>query len=854
MKFTALLLSGLIISVSVLSQVGEEPARRGNSQGRQNGIRLYGKIVDSKTNRGLEAASVQLFKKSDRSLAGGMLTKPNGDFDIPNVSNRDTFLLEVTTIGYASQEITVNFDPAQNSSEKDLGNIRMVVDARQLGTVTVVGQRPALQMSIDRKSFDVSKSIVSTGGTAIDVMRNIPSVTVDVDGNVLLRNSPPQIFVDGRPTILTLEQIPADHIERVELITNPSAKFDAASVGGILNVVLKKDKKLGMNGLVSAGAGSPDIYTGNLTLNLRQGKFNIFTSGNYNQSGGRARGETFRINKSKGIVEDYFNQFSSNERQRRFGSVRFGIDYYLDNRNTLTLTQNFVRGRNRNSEYQDQEFLDINRVLDHTGERSSDGLNSFNRSNTQLIYRRTFVESGKTFGADLSFNTGSGGENTSISNAFFNPDGSMYSPTNNVRNSGSNNNNQVTLQVDFVDPIGENSKFETGIRTYINDFTSQFNSFSQNNGSEVKLPLSNNYEYREMVNAAYFTYTNKLWGVTYQAGLRAEHSKFDGELVDSAFKFGYQYPNTIDNIFDALFPSLFLTRTIADGQEVQLNYSRRIRRPNFWNLNPFVDINDPFNIRQGNPALRPEFTSNFEFNYNYNYNTGNFLGVIYYNTTAGEITRYSDTITAAQYAQLNNAAVDPGAILNTFINADSENRWGAELTLQQKITDNFDITPTIDMQYTSVKVNNDELNLSNEGFNFETKLILNYRVASRAKWLDKLSFQVTGEYESPDIEPQGKNKEQYVVDAGFRKDFLKDNKATLTFNINDVFNTRRFGSIYDTENFYQDSYRRWNVRSFRVTLSYRFGNANFSLFRRNGERRDDDNDRGRADGGNEGNQ
>jgi Outer membrane receptor proteins, mostly Fe transport len=288
---------------------------------------------------------------------------------------------------------------------------------------------------------------------------------------------------------------------------------------------------------------------------------------------------------------------------------------------------------------------------------------------------------------------------------------------------------------------------------------------------------------------------------------------------------------------------------IADGQEIQLNYSRRIRRPDFWSLNPFVDINDPFNIRQGNPNLRPEFTSNFEFNYNINYNTGNFLGVVYYNTTAGKITRYSDTLSADQYQQLNNAAIDPSAILNTFINADNQNRFGAEFTLSQKITDNFEITPTIDMQYTTVNVKNDELDLSNEGFNWEAKLIANYRVKSRSAIFDKLSFQVTGEYESPEVTPQGKNKENYVVDFGFRKDLLK-NKGTLTFNINDVFNMRRFGNIYDTEDFYQDSYRRWNVRSFRVTFSYRFGDANFSLFRRNGnnerqreERREEPNDR-----------
>ena len=598
MKCFLLLFIGALFSTGVFSQVGDDQARA-DKQGQPGSGKLYGKIVDSKTNKGIEAASVQLFKKNDHSLAGGMLTRPNGDFDIPGISSRDTFLLEITAIGFASQELTVFFGQ-ENTDQKDLGNIKMVADARLLNSVTVVGQRPALQMGIDRKSFDVTKSIVSTGGTAIDVMRNIPSVTVDVDGNVLLRNSPPQIFVDGRPTILTLEQIPADHIERVELITNPSAKFDAASVGGIINVVLKKDKKLGLNGQASIGAGSPDILNGNLTFNLRQGKFNIFTSGNYNQSGGRARGETYRINKSKGVVEDYFNQQSSNERFRRFVSARFGVDYFLDNRNTLTLTQNFVKGRNKNDERQNQEFLDINRVLDHTGQRLSSSRFGFDRSNTQLIYKRTFVESGKSFGADVSFNTGSGNDNTNISNEYFNPDGSVYAPTNFVRNAGNNKNNQLTIQVDFVDPKGEDNKIETGIRTYINDFTSEFNAFSQNNGSEVKLPLSNHYKYREMVNAAYFTYTGKLAGITYQAGLRAEHSKFDGRLVDSAFKFGYQYPDKIDNLFDALFPSLFLTKTIAEGQEVQLNYSRRIRRPDFWNLNPFVDINDPFNIRQGN--------------------------------------------------------------------------------------------------------------------------------------------------------------------------------------------------------------------------------------------------------------
>jgi outer membrane receptor protein involved in Fe transport len=832
MKPVLTLFFAIFITISLCAQENaphNKPAAAGTGK-------LIGRIVDAKNNKGIDAASVQLFQKNTNALAGGMLTKTNGDFDISNISITDTFRLVATAIGYAKQEVIITFDKQAKGGapvEKDLGNIKLMAESQYLGAVTVVAQKPALQMGIDRKTFDVEKNLASAGGTGIDVMRNIPSVTVDVDGNVLLRNNSPQIFVDGRPTILTLDQIPADNIERVELITNPSAKFDAASTGGIINVVLKKNKKLGLNGLVSAGIGSPGIYTGNLALNLRQGKFNFFVNGNYNQSGGRAKSETYRTNKENGNVENYFNQFAFTDRKRKFYSVRFGMDFFLDNRNTFTLTQNFGAGRNSSDEEQNQQYLDINKQAEHVGFRTSDSRSQNQRSSTQLMFRHNFVESGKSISADINYNRGANNDNTNILNTYSFPDGSLYAADSRVHNNGSGRNNQVTIQIDYVDPNGENDKLETGVRTYINDFSSTFNAFSVNNGSETKLPLSNNYKYREMVNAAYITYTGKLWGIGYQAGLRAEHSKFDGELVDSARKFGYQLPQQIDNLFDALFPSLYLSKSIGEGQEIQLNYSRRIRRPDFWQMNPFVDINDPLNIRQGNPALRPEFTNSFEFNYNKTYTTGSFLGVIYFRNTEGDITRYSDTITTAQYQQLNNAAIDPSAILNTFVNAQYQNRWGAELTLQQKVGQHLDITPTIDLQYKKVVSNINNNDLSNEGFNYEAKLIINYRIASKTAFWNKWSFQATGGYESPEVVPQGKRKEMYGIDLGLRKEFLK-NKATFTFNVNDVFNSRKRGSINDTENFYQDSYRRWDVRSFRATFTYKFGKTDFHLFKKNG--------------------
>ncbi len=809
--------------------------------------RMYGKVVDPRTGKGVEAASVQLFMppgggQSPRtdSLVAGMLTRANGDFLFERIPASGRFALLVTAIGFEPVTLTVELTDSREAGrdgkrgfEKDFGNIELKPAIRELEAVTVTAQRPGLVMGIDRKIFNVEKSLVASGGTGLDVMKNIPSVSVDVDGNVLLRNSEPQVFVDGRPTILTLDQIPADNIERVELITNPSAKFDAASGAGIINIVLRKNKRIGLNGMLSAGAGTPGILNGNVNLNMREGKFNFFAIGSYNRFGGIARSQSLRQNKSNGVVEDYFNQYSRGERSRKFRSVRFGVDYFLDNRNTISFTQQFFKGNFSTSETQDQEKLDINKDLEYVGKRFSESESEFGRNNAQLNYVHKFPEQGKEFSFNVNHNWGNGNEESSILNAYFNADGSVYDEPDQVQNTGWNDSRQWTFQADFTDPDGENKKWETGLRTHLNDFSSVFRAYALDNGASQLLPISNNYKYRELTNAVYATYTNKWKTLGLQVGLRAEHSRFDGELVDSARKFGYVYPEKLERIWDALFPSAFLTRQVGEEIEMQVNYTRRIRRPNFWQLNPFVDISDPVNLRQGNPRLRPEFINSFEFNYSQGYGkNNNFLGVVYFRNNPDDITRYSDTISEAQYQQLNNAAVDPNAILNTFVNAQNTNRLGVELTLQHKFNEQFEVVPTIDMQYRKVKANVGGLNLGNEGFNWESKLILNYKTPQATQSIFKnFSIQAIGEYESPEVRAQGKSKPEYSLDLAFRKDFLRDKKANLTISINDVFNSLRFGNIFDTENFYQDSYWRRNVRSFRVSLSYRFGDADFSLRR-----------------------
>jgi outer membrane receptor protein involved in Fe transport len=841
MKKVVLLVALCCCMIAVLSQ---EPAPEQNNEAdnRKGAPGLFGKVVDNKTNKPLEAASVQIFTTINNkdSLIAGMLTKPNGDFLFPDLHLPQKFTVIVTALGYGENYQSVELPGDYGTSKSmNLGNIKLDNQSDLLGAVIVTAQKPALQMGIDRRVFNVDKNLASTGGTAIDVMRNIPSVTVDAEGNVQLRKTSPQLFVDGRPTILTLEQIPADDIERVELITNPSAKFDAASSGGIINVVLKKSKKLGFNGLASAGVGIPNVLTGSLSLNVRKNKFNFFLSTNLNNAGGNSKSESVRQNKDRGIITDYFNQLSTNDRRRKFNNIRFGADYFLNSRNTISVSQNFVNGRFFNYQTQNQEYFDEDYVLTQTGKRTSDYKGWFNRSITKLNYTHNFSKAGRELTADITYNTGNGGNRAAISSYFYLPNGNVANDPSFVNNRGENGNDNYTIQVDYVDPITENTKLEMGLRTFRQDNSSMFNAFALNNNVETKLPLSNNVLYNESVHAAYITYSNKSKIFNYQLGLRGEYARFNGTLVDSAEKFGYKLPLDIGSIFDGLFPSVYLTKQLTENKELQLNFSRRIRRPDFWQLNPFIDINDPLNLTQGNPRVKPEYVNSFEFNYNQKYEKGNFFASLYFRNNTANITRFSDTITTAQYEALNNAAIGENAILNTFINAQFTNRMGAEFTLNYKFG-RLEIIPNVNLQYRRVKAEYNGLNLSNQGFNWNSKMIFNYKIGSKLVVLNNLNIQLINEYESPEVIPQGKNIAEYSTDFALRKEFLKNNVASLTFAINDVFNTRRSGQIYDTDNFYQDSYRRWDVRSFRLSFSYRFGNKDLSFFGQKDKKQEDD--------------
>ncbi len=791
---------------------------------------ISGMVNEPATGKPVIAATIQVFNFNDSLLLSTVSSK-DGSFLLKSLPRTNDLFLSVTAIGFAPYDLAIDWAEADKKGNIGIGKIEMIVTANALDEVVVTGRRKAFEMKLDKRVFNPDAQITAKGGTGVDVLKNIPSVSVDAQGGVELRGSSPQIFVDGRPTILTIEQIAADDIERVEVITNPSSKYDAASSGGIINIVLKKNKARGLNGNVSAGIGYPSILNSYLGLNYRQGKVNYFVTGNYNQSGGLARGETDRTNLENGVPTSSFSQVSENDRLRKNRNVRFGVDYFIDDKNTITVSQGFSGGTGRSIGEQSQTYFDENKNISGTGTRDEIYNWNFNNTSTQFFYKRTFSKMGREITGDFTYNQGSNANTSSFINELFEPGSSTPSSVNRVRNEGGSENDQFTFQVDYVNPYGENGKLEAGLRYFTNDYTSFFNAFSVNGGSESKLPFSNNIAYKERIGAGYLNYGNKIekWGLSYQAGLRVELSDFKGVLLDSNKSFGYEYPGEIGDILKSIFPSLYLTKDLSKNTQLQLNYSRRIRRPNFWQLNPFVDISDPLNVRQGNINLIPETIHAFELNFNNTYDKGNFMISAYYRNNVDDITRYSDTITQEQLDALDNAAINPNAILNTFINADFTNRLGLEFNLQHKFNERFDIMPSVNFQYRHVKAQVGELNLDNKGFNWETQLTANYRVISKKKLLDKFSFQLTGEYESPEVIPQGRTIAETRMDVAIRKDFLKNNKATLVFAIDDVFNSRRWGQNIETPRFKQESYSRWNVRQFKLTFSYRFGSNDFQF-------------------------
>ena len=831
---------------------------------------VYGKIVDAASGKAVPVASVQVVQQKMDSatkqlknvVVAGMLTENNGDFRLENIPLMPPAKLIVTAIGFEEQTLNITFiKPGQkpadimNALDKDMGNIKIRVNSKMLEDVVVTSTSKSLvQLAIDRKIFNVEKDLSAAGGTGIDVLRNVPSVIVDIDGNVTLRNSSPIIYIDGRPSPLSLDQIPADQIQSVEVITNPSAKFDASGgTAGILNIVLKKNRKAGYNGSVRASIDQRGMPGGGLDINVKQGKINVFANVGYNSRKSISNGETERLSTISSPNTRLFQNDESTQKGQ-FLFSRFGADYFITNRSTISLTGGIMRGRPTGTTVSNLNIDSLYSTGNKSSymERLSNNKFKFNGQSATLGFLHNFPKNGHQLTADINYFAGTNENNTLITNNTYNNPNQPLSYTYSQQQSGKGDNKNFTFQSDYTNPVSDNSKWEAGIRYNQRNVSSLNNISALQNGQYVIIPvLSNEFDYIERVGAAYTTYTgrfNKTAG--YQLGLRVESSGYEGTVYKNEAVSGggtVKKSETFSNSFPlSFFPSIFLSKEIDDQQQLQFNYARKVNRPQFMQLFPFTDYSDSLNLSRGNPDLEPEFTNSLELSYQLNLPKSNsFLFSVYSKFTNNLLTRY-------QVIE-PDALTGKSVLVNTFTNANSSFVGGLELIAKNKPLKWWDLTTNLNL-FTS-KINMDEKTIETAGqiYSWFGKLTNNFKLGN--KW----SLQITADYTSKTVlspggsasqsggrgmgwgptvsgSAQGYSMPSYGVDAALKFEFLKNKAASITLNGSDLLKTRVSDVYTNATGMTQHVYRFRDQQFFRINFNYRFGKFDMSLFKRKNNR------------------
>jgi len=797
-----------ILIFSISSSYAQRPSK--SKFGISNAKSIKGQVVDGSSEVPLEFATVSIFQVKDSTLVSGGITDSDGKFEF-DVKATGPFYSVIEFIGYESVEIgDISF--AKGEKLYEMGIVSVIAGGISLDEVEVRAERSDMQFSLDKRIFNVGKDLASRGGSASDVLDNIPSVSVGVEGEVNLRGSSNvRILINGRPSGLVglngtdgLRTIQASMIERVEIITNPSAKFEAEGMAGIINIILKKDRAKGFNGSFEVSGGLPTQYGAGANLNYRQDKFNFFANYNFRKRTGILSGSKYQ--------EFYFEDSTlislQDQRRDRSGknhSIRFGSDYILSDNEVITGAFLYRYGKDENLNqvtYRDavgQSGVQMNRLTEDQIPnyilRQDDELEEEPTLEYSINYDKKYKRNGHSLKADLSFQSNTESESSIFNEGFY--EGSQLTMPDILSQRSANDEGQKQWrgQIDYTQPFDQNVKLESGLLGTFREIKNDFLVETEENGNWVaEEGLSNNFIYNENVLGAYSNIGKDFDKVSFQIGLRAEYSEIKTELQQTS--------EINDRAYTNLFPSGFVNYKFAGENSFQASYSRRIRRPRFWNLNPFFTFTDRRNFFSGNPDLNPEYTDSYEIGHLKYWESGNIGTSIYYRHT-------TDKMNWIQTQDIENQTT-----IRRPQNIGTEDNMGLELIFAYTGIKGVRIDGSVNgFRFKSEGTTNEGQDLSVDNYAWTSNL------NAKVGFWKNADLQMRLNYRAPRKTLQGSRKSMTSLNLAFSKDLTPD--LTITMSLSDAFNNRKRRSTFESEDFFEESEFQWRPRSFTTTLNYR---------------------------------
>jgi outer membrane receptor protein involved in Fe transport len=761
----------------------------------QNSGSITGKVIDEKSGEPLPYVTIVV--KENTTIITGGITNESGFFEVDKLAPK-AYAVEIQYIGYETYVKNVNLI---ETSKFNLGTISIKENVAQLNEIDVVAERSTMVQKIDRKVINVGKDLIASGNTASEIMNNIPTVSIDPQTKeISMRgNSNVKVLIDGKPSNVSVEQllqqIPSASINKIELITNPSAKYNPEGMSGIINIILHKNSQDGFNGSINTGVtfGITPKTNSALNLNYRVGKVNFYT--NYGLNHG--------INANHGFIDsERTNQENTQTFQMRNKNnshlVKFGMDYYINDKNTLSTytNQSFTNGNGNGS----TAVIYDNFVLNRNTEQLSKSRNTSSNQTYDVVFKHEFDKKDKNLEFQLNYSHTESDEKTLYNETTLNP--FDYNERTNLVNGKTD---YFQFNADYVNPITETTKLELGIETRIQNSTSNFDNINPSSTS-----ANNTFDFGRNIYSAYANIGKQIGKWSGQIGVRLE--SFD---LDARFEINETNPSftnkqkVTDNIFTA-YPSAFLTYAASDKNSFNLNYSRRVDRPSIGQISPIREWTTPLIESRGNPNLVPQFTNSFEVNYTRSTKIGSITSGVFYRSISDEISRV-----------VFNDPNNPNRNILSYDNFDNNDAFGIESSANLKFTKWWSVNTSADMYFKTTKgtVQNASTNaLENAEADVTT---FNARINNSFTATKNLRFQLFGMYRGRDNGLQYVRKEMYKMDVGSSYNILKG-KGTITVRYNDIFENMRFafdGSIP----YKQQGAFYWESQTFYVGFNYIFG-------------------------------